>query len=130
MPPLNPNPRVVQRQRERERMSASPFLAQRFPHLKGLTVELRHYAAGGIHRTSQLKYSVNLAAVSSVFSFECPNEQCIDGGFDISHAVSEAVAGHQGNKTGQASCQGWKSKTTVGTLNCGNELHYSLTLEF
>ena len=130
MPPLNPNPRVEYRQRERDRATAAPFLLEKFRHLKGLTVELTHFSAGGIHRTSHVKYSVNLANAKSVFSFECPNDQCIDGGFDISQAVHDAVSTHATTKSGQACCQGWKSKTTIGTLSCSTELRYTLTLEY
>ena len=130
MPPNYLTPREEYRQRERERTNASPLLLDRFSHIKALTLELSHYTADGCRKTSQLKYSVNLEAARSVFSFECSNEHCIDGGFDLSDEIRDAVAAHMDEKEGQVSCQGWKSKTTVGSLGCGHQLRYLLNLEF
>lgn len=130
MPPHYLTPREEYRQRERERTNASPRLLDRFGHIKALTLELSHYSADGNRKTSQFKYSVNVETARCVFSFECPNEYCVDGGFDLSDDIRDAVAAQMDEKEGQVSCQGWKSKATVGSQGCGNQLRYLLNLEF
>jgi hypothetical protein len=130
MPAPNASLREEFRERERNRITASPTLAEKFPELKSLTVELSHYSAGGVYKTSEVKYSVNLAHAKSVFCFECPNDQCVEGDFDLSDVLTDAVAARVDTRSGEACCQGWKSKTTIGGLGCSNVLRYTLNLEF
>jgi hypothetical protein len=124
------SPRAEYRQQENLRISASPNLAERFHGLKSLTVDLAYYDSGGIHKTGQIKYTVNLANAKSAFSFICPNNECIGGDFDLSQELAEAVAAQLTTATGEACCQGWQSKTTIDSVHCHNILRYKFSLEY
>lgn len=124
------SPRAEYRQQEGLRINASPSLAEKFHELKALTVDLEYYDSGGIHRTSEIKYTVNLANAKSAFSFICPNNECIEGDFDLSQELASAVAARLSVVTGEACCKGWCSKTTIGTMQCGNILRYKLSLGY
>lgn len=103
-------------------MSASPNLGETFRGLKSLSVDLAYYNAGGTHKTSEIKYSVNLASARSVFLFLCPNHECVGGDFDLSGKLAGAIAAHLTSATGEMCCQGWQSKTTsspcIATVFC------------
>lgn len=123
-------PRAEYRQQENLRINASPNLAERFPKLKALTVELTHFDAGGVHKTSHIKYTVNLANAKSVFSFTCPNHECVGGDFDMSEPLARAVESRATSAAGELCCQGWQSKTTIHSVYCHNVLRYKLTLVY
>ena len=130
MPHRKIGPRAEYRQRESLRINASPNLAERFTELKSLTVELSYFDASGLHRTSQIKYTVNLAHAKSVFSFACPNDECVGGDFDLSQQLAAAVAARRTSVSGESSCQGWQSKATIDSLRCQHLLRYKLSLEY
>ena len=54
------NPRREYLQQENLRVQASPSLAEKFPNLKTVTVELSHYDSEGVTRSSQVKYTANV----------------------------------------------------------------------
>ena len=123
-------PRSEYRMQESQRVKNSPVLAEKFPKLKSLTVNLEYYGPENLSKISQIKYSVNVANARSVFRFNCPNTECISGDFDLSDQLAKAVAGRRTTVEGEMKCQGWRSKTTIDTVHCHNVLRYKLTLEF
>jgi hypothetical protein len=130
MPQIKTSPRAEYRQRENLRINASPNLAVKFRGLKSLTLDLAFYDAEGLHKTSEIKYTVNLANAKSVFSFSCPNNECVGGDFDLSEKLAEAVAAHLTTTSGELRCQGWQSKTTIESTHCHRVLRYKLSLGY
>ena len=122
--------RAEYRQQEGLRIKDSASLADKFRQLKSLTVDLMYYDPEGISKTSEIKYTVNLANAKSVFCFNCPNSECVRGDFDLSEELARAITGRQTNVAGEMACQGWRSKTTIETLRCRNILRYKLSLAY
>ena len=122
--------RFKHREQESQRVKDSPSLASRFRKLKSLTVDLSYYDPEGVSKNSQVKYTVNLANAKSVFRFNCPNSECIRGDFDLTEKLAKAVAAHRTTVTGEMTCQGWRSKTTINSVRCANILRYKLTLVY
>ena len=116
------------RQRENQRIMESGSLAARFPELKSLSAELSYYTPSGLGRSSQIKYDVNLEHAKAVFRFDCLNNECIGGGFDLSELLAGAVAKRSKNLTGEMRCEGWRDKNSVNTCQCRNLLRYKLRL--
>lgn len=123
-------PRAEYRRQEGERIKSSPTLAERFEQLKSLTVDLAYFSPENITRSSQLKYTVNLVHAKSVFRFDCPNQECVEGDFDLSAELASAVAAGHTSVSGEAVCQGWRSKTTIDKVPCGHVLRYKLTVGY
>jgi len=123
-------PRAEYRRQESERIKNSATLAERFEQLKSLTVQLSYFTPENLPRPSQLKYTVNLAHARSVFSFDCPNEECVQGDFDLSTDLANAVHARQTTVSGEMVCQGWRSKTTIDRVSCGHILRYKLTIGY
>ena len=73
---------------------------------------------------------VNLANAKSVFRFDCLNNECVRGDFDLSEDLANAIAAHRTSAVGEMCCQGWRSKTTIGTVQCHNILRYTLSLGY
>jgi hypothetical protein len=127
---LNEGPRFDYREQESERVKESPTLSSQFPQLKSLVVELGYYGPKGVTKNSQIKFTPNLQNAHSVFRIDCPNQGCIRGDFDLSDELAEAVAAHRTTVTGEKSCEGWQSKTTIDTVPCHNVLRYTITLTY
>jgi hypothetical protein len=123
-------PRFEYREQEAQRVKGSPSLADRFGELRTLTIDLGHYSPDGVARNSQIKFVPNLGNAKSVLRFDCPNQGCIRGDFELTQELATAVAEHRTNATGEISCQGWLSKTTIDTVHCHNILRYTLSLGY
>lgn len=130
MPKRCLGPRAEYRQQERQRAEDSATIAEKFPDLKALTIELAFQNPEGGGSASQIRYCVNIDNAKSVFRFDCPNGECIGGDFDLSVELTEAVAGHHPTAAGEFRCQGWRSKALVGTQRCQHKLAYRLTLRY
>ncbi len=130
MHPQKFSPRADYRRQESQRAKNSVSLSEKFRELKSLTVELAYLSLQGVTRTSHIKYTVNPDHAKSVFRFDCLNDECIRGDFDLSEALAQAVAAHRVIATGEMFCQGWLSKTTIDRIHCHNILRYKLSLEY
>ena len=122
--------RAEYRQQEGQRIKDSNSLADRFGQLKSLRVDLSYFDPEGVTKTSEIKYTVNLVHAKSVFCFNCPNNECVRGDFDLSEQLAQAIAAGETTVTGEMACQGWRSKTTIDTLRCANLLRYKLSLTY
>jgi hypothetical protein len=123
-------PRADYRQEEAQRTNESVSLSEKFRELKSLTVELAYFSPEGVSRNSQIKYTVNPNHAKSVFRFDCVNDECIRGDFDLSETLAQAVAKQRTTTTGEMCCQGWLSKTTIDQVHCHNILRYKFSLEY
>ena len=123
-------PRAEYRQQQNERVRDSLPVAKRFSSLKALKVELIHTRSQGTSPVREIKYTVSLAHAKSVFRFDCTNDECVGGDFDLSEKLADAVRARQAIVTGSMSCPGWSTKDTINTLRCNCLLHYKLSLKF
>jgi hypothetical protein len=122
--------RAEYREQETVRVRDSISLADKFRGLKSLTVDLAYYNPEGVTKSSQIKYEVNLANAKSVFRFNCPNSECIRGDFDLTEELAQAVVARRASVSGEKSCKGWRSKTTIDTVHCNNILRYKLSMTY
>ena len=127
---LHEGPRFEYREQESQRVKESPTLADKFPQLKALIVDLGYYNSTGTSKNSQIKFTPNLQNSKSVVRIDCPNNGCIRGDFDLTEPLAEAVAQHRKTITAEVCCQGWQSKTTIDTVRCHNILRYTLSLKY
>ena len=116
------------RHRENLRIMESGSLSLRFPKLKSLKAEVTYHVAGSLGQSAQIKYDVNLEHAKSVFRFDCRNNECVGGGFDLSELLAGAVAKRSKILTGEMNCPGWRDKDNVNKLRCRNILRYKLSL--
>ena len=125
-----PSPRAEYRLQENQRVNDSANLAEKFHDLKSLTVDLAHLAPESLAKTSEIKYTANLAHAKAVFRFNCTNDECVGGDFDLSAALAEAVAAHRTTASGEVICRGWRSKTSIDRMPCNHILRYRLSLGY
>jgi len=130
MPPRKANPRAEYRLREIQRVNSSVSLAEKFPKLKTLRVDLLYFDPDGLTRTGELRYKVNVAHAKSVFSFVCQSGECLAGDFDLSDAVTDAVARRRKVVEGEIRCQGSRTRPKEEKRPCHNLLRYKLTLGY
>ena len=125
-----PTPRADYRRQEKQRTDESVSLSEKFRELKSLTVELAYFSLEGVSQNSQLKCTANPDHAKSVFRFDCVNDECVAGDFDLSEALAQAVAARRSTATGEMCCRGWLSKTTIDQVRCRNILRYKLILGY
>jgi hypothetical protein len=115
---------------ERERIKLSASLAETFPNLRSLGALLSYFGPLGRSPLSEVKCTFHLAHAKALFRFACPNNECVEGNFDLSAALARAVAERQETVSGELRCQGWQSKATIDRVSCDHVLRYKLTLEY
>ncbi|HUK82241.1 MAG TPA: hypothetical protein VLZ12_06365 [Verrucomicrobiae bacterium] len=122
--------RAEYREQERQRVKESLPLASAFKKLKSLTVEFEHYDPEGTTKNNCVRYEVNVKNAKSVFRFDCSNNECVGGDFDLTDQIADAVAAHKEVAKGEVVCQGWRSRTTINTVRCHNIFRYKLRLGY
>ena len=130
MPRRKINPRAEYRLRQIQRANESASLAEKFPKLKSLKVDLSYFEADGLNKTGELRYKVNVGHAKSMFSFVCQSGECLAGDFDLSEAVAEAVAKRSKIAEGEIRCPGTRVRPKEGKRPCHNLLRYKLTLGY
>ena len=130
MTPRKANPRAEYRPREIQRVNNSISLAEKFPKLKSLMVDLAYFDTDGLTKSGELKYRVNVHYAKSVFSFACPSHECVGGDFDLSGAVAQAVSDRHKIAQGEIRCKGWRTLPKETKEPCRNLLRYKLSLGY
>jgi hypothetical protein len=130
MRPQKRGARAEYRQQESQRTQDSASVADKFPQLRSLTVDLTYLNTDGLSANNEIKYTVNLANAKSVFRFDCPNGECVGGDFDLSQVLTNAYTEHRTTAVGETRCQGWRSKNTIGSVRCESVLRYKLSLGY
>src|SRR5438477_9857998 len=116
-----PNPRVEYRLLETERINGSVTLAEKFPKLKSLRVDLEYFDSSGNTRNGGMKYKANLEHAKSVFCFNCLSGECVGGDFDLSNQLSQAIVSKRKSVIGELRCQGMRhNKERKDRVPCHN----------
>jgi len=123
-------PRAEYREQQRQRITASPSLAEKFGDLKSLTVNVGYYDPTDIVKYRQLSYAVNLIHAKSVFRLDCCNEDCIQGDFELTEELATAAAKHTTTVAGELCCNGWQNKALIQKTKCNHVLRYKLKLGY
>jgi hypothetical protein len=124
------SPRVEYRLAQSQRVKESVTLAEKFRELKALTVDLTYSDEKGHLKPGTMKYTVNPVNGKSLFRIDCPNQECVAGDFDLSAEIAATIAAHRTTASGEITCAGWRSKTEIGNVHCGNVLHYKFSVGY
>ena len=125
------NPRAEYRILQTARINESISLAEKFPRLKSLTINLEYYDAAGVTRNGEMKYKANLANAKSIFYFNCLNGECVGGDFDLSKELATAIGSKLKIVSGEMRCLGMRHNKMRGEhVPCKNILRYKLALAY
>lgn len=124
------SPRSEYLQQQNLLVLSSPPLAEKYPRLKSLTVDLGYFGEEGSACSSQIKYTVNLEHTKSIFRVGCHNQECVRGDFDLSEVIATAVSSKKTSVAGELCCQGWRNRAGIDSIPCHNLLRYKLTLNY
>src|SRR5258708_34782790 len=110
MPTGRTNPRAEYRLRQSQLVQESVSLAEKFPRLKGLTVNLAYFDSEGVNKNSEMKYKVNVNHAKSMFCFVCQSGECVGADFDLSAAPTKSLTGPRNPPMAQTACRGSPNK--------------------
>jgi hypothetical protein len=124
-------PRMEYRLIQKQRIIESASLAQKFPKLKSLKVDLEYFDPTGKTRNGGMKYKANLENAKSMFYFGCLSGDCANGDFDLTEEVTKAIAGRRKVITGEKRCEGIRhNKERKDQMPCQNILRYKMSLGY
>jgi hypothetical protein len=118
------------RLKQRERIEASPFMAEKFPGLKSLKVTLEYYHGPQPTKNGEMTCKLNVEHARSVLWFACPATECAEGDFDLSEALASAVAARRKVATGELRCQGRRKRGDRQQVPCHTLLRFTFNLNY
>ena len=125
------NPRAEYRLQRNERVGRSASLAEKFPRLRSLRVELEYFDASGLIRTGGIKYRPSLEHAKSLFCFNCVWGDCIGGDYDLSTELARAVLARRTQVVGELRCQGVRhNRERKLRAPCQSLLRYKMNLGY
>jgi hypothetical protein len=125
------NPRMEHRLQQAERINRSASLAEKYPKLKALRVDLTYADADGATRRGGIKYKVNLDHAKSRFCFNCVQSDCVGGDYDLTRELAKAISRKLRLVEGEMRCQGERhNKERKSRTPCLTILRYKLTLAY
>lgn len=111
--------------RERE----SPLIVEIFPSFESVWIEMEF--ADGWGEMSPTSRVLHRDDARDYVYIECPNRECVDGGFDLTGAVHKALRTGESIAEGQArSCQGWQDRERIGKHRCLTRLTYRMEIRY
>ena len=129
-PHKHQGPRAEYREQQRQRVTASPSLAEKYGNVKSLTVNVGYYAPDGIIKYRNLTYDVNIDHAKSVFRLDCCNDECVQGDHELSVELAKAIAKRAKTVVGELCCNGWQNKALIKKTKCNHVLRYKLKLGY
>jgi len=119
---------IDQRQRELRQRSyqAAPSVAELFPALEELAVELRFVDPDGKVRPSPFT-RIFVPDMQAFFEFQCPLRECSGGGFDLSQEIPRALGKGTSADHAVIRCKGRRDRPSSDEKHCLLELKFELT---
>ena len=125
------SPRVQYRLQQSERVNNSPNLAEKFPQLRKLQVNIDHLDSAGVGRDGGMKYRANLEHAKSIFYVNCIYQDCIGGDFDLSTVLASAIEHKHKIAEGELRCQGNRVHSNQKKAGpCQGILRFKFTLGY
>ena len=125
--------RFRQRQSESSRLAAerrrredgAPRLTQTIPLLDSLSIVVEERRGTGVGSESKYVRHFQLPQASSRFELPCMDNECEDGGHDITDSVLRALRSGNTQFEGEDSCGGH-----LRTANCTRVIHWVATAKY
>jgi hypothetical protein len=105
-------------------------MAEKFPRLKALKVNLMYFDAEGVTKNGEMKCTLNVGHAKSVLWFACLGGECVGGDFDLSEALAKAVGARRKIASGEMRCQGQRKRGDRERVPCQALLRYKLMLDY
>lgn len=124
------NPYLEQRTRERERITNSPTLAEKYRNLKSLQIVLEYFDRQRTAAAGELRYRANVQHAKSIVHFACPNSSCKGGGFDLSDVIAAAITKKRKSAEGDLCCAGTLTFASKKEAQCQHLVRYRFTFGY
>lgn len=113
---------------QREEYNRTAQLKEDYPQLENLTIDMSFKTHDDWCENPNPKQEVYSPNSKAFFGLKCPLRSCVDGGFNLSAAVSKMVANGETKTSGTITCPGWQN--TRRKHRCLLEMTYSITASY
>ncbi len=104
-------------------------IKQVFPTVRKIALQLTFTDADQASDMSWREYALTPEAEYPI-KIDCPERECIRGGFDLSSGLQQAVASRQPVGHGDLNCPGWQDRGKAGKQRCLVGLSYRMKIEY
>lgn len=116
---------VREREQRQRTYQAVPTVAEQFPTLDELAVEMRFLdPEGKVHPSPSRRLFA--PSMQAFFDFQCPMRECSGGGYNMTTIVPRALTGKNPVTTGKMQCKGQRQRVGTGNSPCLLELTYEV----
>ena len=116
-----------QRDQRHQAYLKAPVLAEKYPDIEELGVEMRYRDPEG-KLTPSPQRRVFMGDMRAHFDFLCPLKDCEQGGFELNAPIRRSLSDPRSSGSGQASCQGRRPRGGDKNRVCGLEMEYQAVI--
>jgi hypothetical protein len=125
-----PDPSERQRElRDRHHRNAQ-LLEAEHPAVEEIRVDLEFTDPSGFRQPLRQPTRLFTSRERAFFEFECPDRECISGGFNLSSTVRDAVNSRLPDATGQVDCQGWLDRERIRKHRCFLRCKFQINITY
>lgn len=106
----------------RQREDNAPRLSERVPRLTALSIWIDE---GSIVTSPKYVRRIVVKSAPALFILPCSDQNCSDGGHDITSEILAALAQHRHSFDGTHACSGW-----IGNNHCQRTIHFQCEAEY
>lgn len=99
------------------------------PTVEAIRIEMNYVAADSWGKPAP-KAKTILPEHQAYFKMECPQSECVWGGFDLTAAVNQAIAKRLEEDEGKVVCMGWEDTSRINQFHCLYECHYRISITY
>jgi hypothetical protein len=107
---------------------SSSQLKEWFPEINKLTILITFKDLTDLESPEQETH-LFLPERKAFFLFHCPYRECVNGGFDLTQDVKNAVAAINKTTLGKIECLGWQDEQRIGAHRCKLTASYKIAAE-
>lgn len=106
-------------------------ISKEHPQVRSVSIQLECMSEGGgeVLRTSEW-WDVPLTTHKMQFFEECHMRECVEGGYDLTPAVSKAIRQKLESDEGELTCHGWQDEERLGQYHCFAHLRYRIKIGY
>jgi hypothetical protein len=99
---VNSKKNAARREMLQKRLDAG-VMSEHFPEVAGIVINMKHTQRSA----KSLLRTVNFFPGSSAFfRLDCLSNDCVDGGFDLTHVITAMIRNRQETAKGELGCEG------------------------
>lgn len=110
---------------KKQNTTAAGLLSERFPQVSGMVIHMTYFQ-NGINPVLMVRTLNVFPTSSAYFKMDCMIKGCENGGFDLTHPITNMIKAHKKENKGSLECKG-----KVDAVSCEHaSVDYEISIKY